>query len=83
MASCSDELAERPGVTLVVSHHGTTSAMVRWALSISPETPDSFDFAIPNASVTEIRSRVDRHGRTRRLLRRIGDAGFQASSTAL
>ena len=83
VAACADDVAVRPGVTLIVSHHGTTSALLRWALGISPEAPDAFDFAIPNASVTEIRSRADRHGRTRRLLRRIGDAGFQASPSAL
>ncbi len=83
VAACADDVSVRAGVTLIVSHHGTTSALIRWALGISPEVPDAFDFAIPNASLTEIRSRADRHGRTRRLLRRIGDASFQASPSAL
>ena len=64
------------GRPLVVSHGGTTCGLIRWALRIDHRAPDSFTFNLRNASVTEIELRVDRHGRRRAHLERIGDVSF-------
>ena len=45
--------------------------IIRWALMIPPREPDAFDLFIANASLTEIRTRIDRHGRERRHIRRL------------
>ena len=50
--------------------------IIRWALMIPPQEPDAFDLFIPNASLTEIRTRIDRHGRERRHVRRVADVRY-------
>lgn len=70
--------SDRP---LVVSHLGTVSAMLRWAYGVPPDLPDAVLVAVPNASITELRFRIDRHGRTRVTLMRAADDSFLSERT--
>ena len=81
--ACADDLAARGGVTLVVSHGGTTAGFVRWAFGVPHDQPDRIDIRIANASVTEIRLREDDRGRERRFLRRLSDASYLTETTLL
>ena len=70
-------------VALLVCHGGTTMGIIRWAMMIPPREPDAFDLFIANASLTEIRTRVDRHGRERRHLRRVADVRYLTEVTGI
>ncbi len=76
VADAGEDMLAAGGRPLVVSHGGTTCGLIRWALRIDHRAPDSFTFNLRNASVTEIELRVDRHGRRRAHLERIGDVSF-------
>ncbi len=76
VAEAGNALLTGGGTPLVVSHGGTTCGLIRWALRIDHREPDSFTFNLGNASLTEIELRVDRHGRRRAHLERIGDASY-------
>jgi probable phosphoglycerate mutase len=77
------DLVEAGGRTLVVSHAGTTLGLLRWALGIDVTAPDSFAIHVPNASLTTLHVRRDRHGRRRVFLRTIGDSSFLATRTSM
>ena len=47
----------------IVSHDGTTGAIIRWSLRIGPDAAWEHDFDIPNASITELEHWP--HGRIR------------------
>jgi broad specificity phosphatase PhoE len=76
VAEAGHDIVAAGGDPLVVSHGGTSCGLIRWALGIDHRAPDSFTFNLRNASVTEIELRVDRHGRRRAHLERIGDVSF-------
>ena len=57
--------------------------IIRWALLIPPREPDAWDLYIANASVTEIRTRIDRHGRERRHVRRVADVSYLSEVTRI
>ncbi len=71
-AAAIEDLWQAGGRPLVVSHAGTTQGMLRCALGIAPEVPDSFSLFVRNASVTEVVLRHDRHGRRRADLMLLG-----------
>ena len=76
VGASAEEHARADEVALLVCHGGTTMGIIRWALMIPPREPDAFDLFIPNASLTEIRTRIDRHGRERRHVRRVADVRY-------
>jgi broad specificity phosphatase PhoE len=65
----------------VVSHVGTTQGILRWTMRIPPDAPDSFSLFVGNASLTEVVVRVDRHGRRRAELHRLGSAEHLSNVT--
>ena len=69
------------GRPLVVSHVGTTQGILRWTMRIPPDAPDSFSLFVGNASLTEVVVRVDRHGRRRAELHRLGSAEHLSNVT--
>ena len=83
VAEAGEDILAAGGRPLVVSHGGTTCGLIRWALRIDHREPDSFTFNLRNASLTEIELRVDRHGRRRAHLERIGDVHFLRESTGI
>jgi len=83
VAGAGEDLLARGGRTLVVSHGGTTCGLIRWAMRIDPRAPDSFSFNLGNASLTEILLRIDRHGRRRAHLERVGDVRFLREATEI
>jgi broad specificity phosphatase PhoE len=83
VAASAEEHARVDEVVLLVCHGGTTIGLIRWALMIPPQEPDAFDLFIPNASLTEIRTRIDRHGRERRHLRRVADVRYLSEVTGI
>lgn len=83
VAEAADEIWAGGGAPLVVSHGGTTNALLRWALGIPPEEPDMFGFSLPNASLTAVGLRIDRHGRRRTWIERVGDVRFLTRVTAI
>ncbi len=83
VGAAADDHARNDEVTLVVCHGGTTIGLIRWAMMIDPQEPDAFDLFIANASLTEIRTRLDRHGRERRHLRRVADVRYLSEVTGI
>jgi probable phosphoglycerate mutase len=69
------------GRPLIVSHVGTTQGILRWSMRIPPAAPDSFSLFVGNASLTEIVVRVDRHGRRRADLHRLGATDHLSTTT--
>lgn len=69
------------GHPLVVSHAGTTQGILRWSMQIAPDAPDSFSLFVGNASLTDVVVRVDRHGRRRADLHRLGATDHLATAT--
>ena len=67
----------------MVSHAGTTMGLLRWALGIEVRAPDSFAIHLPNASLTTVAVRNDRHGRRRIFVRDIGDTGYLRTRTSV
>jgi broad specificity phosphatase PhoE len=83
VGASAEEHSHDDEVTLLVCHGGTTMGIIRWALMIPPREPDAFDLFIPNASLTEIRTRIDRHGRERRHVRRVADVRYLSEVTGI
>ncbi len=83
VADAGEDILAAGGRPLVVSHGGTTCGLIRWALRIDHRAPDSFSFNLRNASLTEIELRIDRHGRRRAHLERIGDAHYLREVTEI
>ncbi len=81
--AAAEDHARADEVALLVCHGGTTMGIIRWAMMIPPNEPDAFDLFIANASLTEIRTRIDRHGRERRHLRRVGDVRYLNEVTGI
>ena len=77
---CSSPAAERRSSSRTAE---PTCGLIRWALRIDHREPDSFTFNLGNASVTEIELRVDRHGRRRAHVERIGDASYLREATLI
>jgi len=69
------------GRPLVVSHVGTTQGILRWAMQIPPDAPDSFSLFVGNASLTDVTVRVDRHGRRRADLHQLGASDYLSTAT--
>ena len=67
----------------MVSHAGTTIGLLRWALGIDERAPDSFAIHIPNASLTTVAVRLDRHGRRRIFVRDVGDTHYLRTRTSV
>jgi ribonuclease H / adenosylcobalamin/alpha-ribazole phosphatase len=82
-AAAGDDLVAAGGRTLVVSHAGTTLGLLRWALGVDARAPDSFAIHVPNASLTTVHVRLDRHGRRRVYLRTIGESGYLGTRTSM
>jgi broad specificity phosphatase PhoE len=83
VGASAEEHSREDEVALLVCHAGTTIGIIRWALMIAPREPDAFDLFIPNASLTEIRTRTDRHGRERRHVRRVADVRYLSEVTGI
>jgi alpha-ribazole phosphatase len=81
--AAAEDHARADDVALLVCHGGTTMGIIRWALMIPPREPDAFDLFIANASLTEIRTRIDRHGRERRHIRRVADVRYLGEVTGI
>ena len=71
------------GHPLVVSHVGTIQGLLRWAMGIAPESPDMFALLVDNASLTDVVVRVDRHGRRRAEVHRLGATDHLSTVTAI
>ncbi len=71
------------GRPLVVSHVGTIQGILRWTMAIPPEAPDSFSLFVNNASLSEVVVRIDRHGRRRAELHRLGATDFLTTVTEI
>lgn len=69
------------GRPLVVSHAGTIQGLLRWTMAIPPEAPDSFSLFVRNASLTDVVVRIDRHGRRRAELHRLGATEYLSTVT--
>lgn len=82
-AAAAEALVASGGVTLVVSHAGTTLGLLRWALGIDDSAPDSFGIHVPNASLSTLETRTDRHGRRRIFVRAIGESAFLTQRTSM
>ena len=67
----------------MVSHAGTTQGILRWTMRIPPDAPDSFSLFVGNASLTEVVVRVDRHGRRRAELHRLGAEDHLTTPTGI
>jgi hypothetical protein len=50
-------------------------------MRIPPDAPDSFSLFVGNASLTEVVVRVDRHGRRRAELHRLGSTEYLSNVT--
>ena len=82
-AAAAEDIAAAGGSPLVVSHAGTTLGLLRWALGIDDSAPDSFAVHVPNASLTTLEARTDRHGRRRMFVRAIGESSFLDRRTSM
>jgi probable phosphoglycerate mutase len=82
-AAAAEDVYRHGGRPLIVSHAGTTQGLLRWALAIDPSAPDSFSLGIPNASVSDVRLRIDRHGRRRVHLRALGRTDHLTTRTEI
>ncbi len=71
------------GHPLVVSHVGTIQGLLRWAMGIAPDSPDAFALLVDNASLTDVVVRVDRHGRRRAEVHRLGATDHLSTVTAI
>jgi probable phosphoglycerate mutase len=71
------------GRPLVVSHVGTIQGILRWAMGVAPESPDSFALLVDNASLTDLVVRLDRHGRRRAEVHRLGATDHLTMRTAI
>jgi glucosyl-3-phosphoglycerate phosphatase len=80
-AEAAEALWQAGGRPLVVSHAGTTTGILRGLLGIAHHAPDAIDFNVANASLTDVRLRLDRHRRRRVMIARLNDTGFLASVT--
>jgi broad specificity phosphatase PhoE len=80
-AEVSEELARDGGRPLVVSHGGTITGILRWALGIDQRSPDAVHFFVSNASLTDLRLRIDRHGRRRVLVARLNHTAYLGEVT--
>lgn len=82
-AAAAEDLTATGKRTLVVSHAGTTLGLLRWAVGIDARAPDSFAFHLPNASLTSVAIRLDRHGRRRIFVRSVGETAYLRSPTSV
>lgn len=82
-AAAAEEILRAGGRPLVVSHGGTTTAILRWALGITTDLPDSFHFYVSNASLTDLRLRDDKHGRRRATIARLNETAFLSDVTEI
>jgi broad specificity phosphatase PhoE len=82
-AEITDEIVAAGGRPLVVSHGGTTTAILRHLLGVAGHAPDAVHFHLDNASLTDVRVRVDRHGNRRVILRRLGETAYLTDVTEL
>jgi broad specificity phosphatase PhoE len=82
-AAVADALLERGGLPLAVSHGGTTTGILRHLLGVAGHLPDAVHFHIDNASLTDVRFRIDRNGNRRVVLRRLGETGYLSDVTEL
>jgi broad specificity phosphatase PhoE len=82
-AEVADEIAAAGGLPLIVSHGGTTTGILRHLLGVAGHFPDAIHFHLDNASLTDVRIRVDRHGNRRVVLRRLGETGYLTDVTEL
>ena len=71
------------GAPLIVSHGGTITGLLRWALGVHDQTPDAFHFHVANAALCDLRLRLDRHGRRRVMLLSLNETGFLSNVTGV
>ncbi len=80
-AAAIEDVVAGGGTPLVVSHGGTTTAILRHLLHVSNEAPDALHFFVSNAGLCDVRLRADRLGRRRVLLARLNDTSFLSEVT--
>jgi len=66
---------------LVVSHGGTTTAILRHLLHVGPGAPDAIHFFLSNAGISDVRLREDRQRRRRVMLMRMNDTHYLSDVT--
>jgi broad specificity phosphatase PhoE len=80
-ASAVDDVIAGGGTPLVVSHGGTTTAILRHLLHVAHDAPDAVQFFVSNAGLCDVRLRADRLGRRRVLFARLNDTSFLSEVT--
>jgi broad specificity phosphatase PhoE len=80
-ASAIEDVVAGGGQPLVVSHGGTTTAILRHLLHVGPGEPDAIHFFLANAGISDVRLRDDRLGRRRAMLMRLNDTHYLSDVT--
>ena len=81
VAAAIEEVIAAGGAPLVVSHGGTTTAILRHLILVDRGTPDAIHFYVSNAALSDVRVRVDRRGNRRVLLARLNDTSYLSEVT--
>ena len=81
VSSAVSDVVASGGRPLIVSHGGTTTAILRWCLDVPLDVPDRYYFKIENASLTDVRFEFDRLGRRRMWLAHLNDTSHLTTST--
>jgi broad specificity phosphatase PhoE len=80
-AAAVEEVIDGGGLPLVVSHGGTTTAILRHLLHVGPGAPDAIHFFLSNAGISDVRLREDRQRRRRVMLMRMNDTHYLSDVT--
>ncbi len=80
-AEAIEDVIAGGGQPLVVSHGGTTTAILRHLVLLDRGTPDAIHFYVANAGLSDVRVRSDRHGNRRVMLTRLNDTRFLTEVT--
>lgn len=80
-AAAIEAVIEGGGLPLVVSHGGTTTAILRHLLHVGKGAPDAIHFFLSNAGLSDVRIRADRQGRRRVMLMRMNDTHYLGDVT--
>ena len=80
-AEAVEEVIAGGGLPLVVSHGGTTTAILRHLLHVGPGEPDAIHFFMSNAGLSDVRIRRDRMDRRRSMLMRMNDTHYLSDVT--
>jgi probable phosphoglycerate mutase len=80
-AAAIEDVIAAGGAPLVVSHGGTTTAILRHLILVDRGAPDAIHFYVSNAGLSDLRVRLDRFGNRRVMVARLNDTGYLSQVT--